>query len=182
MVGKQARFITVALAFALPLCAQTKHLAIERIALHQIEDGPVLANTYEFVPGETAYFSCRLTGYQIEKKEEEQNVKLSWQMRVLDPSGVPLVKDKSGRIEERVLPQDKNWMPKFLSDFTVPPFAPGGTYRIPVKLKDEIGGAEVSAELTFRVRGHEVQPSETLVARNFKFLRGEDDRAGMQEA
>ncbi len=181
-MGHNARSISLALFFALALGAQTKHLAIERIALHQIEEGPVLANTYEFIPGETAYFSCRLTGYQIEKKDEDQSVKLGWQMRVLDPAGVPLEKDRSGRIEEPILPQDKNWMPKFLSSFTVPPFAASGTYRIPVKVKDEVGGTEVSVELTFRVRGHEVQPSDTLVARNFQFLRSEDDRTGMREA
>src|SRR5205823_7756034 len=140
---------------------QTKQLTIERIALHQIEDGPAVANTYEFIPGETVHFSCRLTGYQIEKKDEEQSVKLSWQMRVLDPSGIPVEKDKAGRIEESVLPQDKNWTPKFLASFIIPAFAPSGTYKIPVKVKDEIGRTEATAELAFKVRGHEVAPSET---------------------
>lgn len=63
-----ARCILVGLVGAVALCAQPK-LAIERIALHQFEDGPVLAANYEFVPGETVYFSCRLTGYRIEKKK-----------------------------------------------------------------------------------------------------------------
>jgi hypothetical protein len=179
-VGKKALFLIAALIAAAN--AQTKHLAVERIALHQVEDGPILANTYEFIPGETAYFSCRLTGYQAAKKDDDLVVKLSWEMRMLDPAGVPIEKDKSGRIEDVILPQDKNWMPKFLANFTVPSYAPGGTYHVPVKIKDEVGGTEVSAEVTFKVRGHEVQPSDTLVARNFMFLRGEDDRAGMREA
>ena len=61
----------------------------------------------------------------------------------LDPSGVPIEKDKSGRIEDKLLPQDKSWFPKFLSSFVVPAFAPGGTYRITVKIADE-GGNLVS--------------------------------------
>jgi hypothetical protein len=179
-VGKSALFLIAALIIAAN--GQTKHLAIERIALHQIEDGPILASTYEFIPGETAYFSCRVTGYQTAKRDDDLVVKLSWQMRMLDPSGVPIEKDKSGHIEDVVLPQDKNWLPKFLANFTVPSYAPGGTYHVPVKIKDEVGGTEVSADLTFKVRGHEVQPSDTLVARNFMFLRAENDRAGMREA
>ena len=164
---------------AAPLWAQPK-LAFDRVALHQFEDGPVLAPTYEFVPGETAYFSCRITGYQLAKNDEQQSVKLSWQMRVLDPSGVPLEKDKSGRIEDAVLPQDKDWKPKVLASFIIPGFVPTGTYHIPVKLKDEVAGTEISTDLSFQVHGHNVQTSDTLVARNFQFLRAEDDKVPMR--
>ncbi len=162
------------------LCAQPK-LALDRVALHQFEDGPVLAPDYEFVPGETAYFSCRIAGYRVAKADEHESVKLTWQMRMLDPGGVPIEKDKSGKIEDTVLPQDKEWKPKFLATFVIPGFAPSGAYRIPVKVKDEVAGTEISTELAFRVHGHDVQPSETLVARNFQFFRAEDDRTPMRQ-
>lgn len=177
-----ARIVFVALAAATAVCAQPKRIAIERVALHQFEDGQVLPPTHEFLPGETVYFSCRIIGYQILKKDEEQSVKLAWQMRVLDPSGVPLTKDQAGLIEEPVLPQDKNWMPKFVSSFIIPGFVATGSYRIPVKIKDEIGGTEAAKEITFQVRGHEVAPSPTLVLRNFQFLRAEDDKVGLRDA
>ncbi|MBZ5604844.1 MAG: hypothetical protein LAO79_21310 [Acidobacteriia bacterium] len=167
-------FATATAAFAQP------KLAFDRVALHQFEDGPVLAADYEFVPGETAYFSCRITGYRAAKNDEQQNVKLSWQMRVLDSAGVPLEKDKSGEIKDTVLPQDKDWKPKFLATFIVPGFAASGTYHIPVKVKDEVAGSEITVDLPFRVHGHDVAPSETLVARNFQMLRAEDDRAPMR--
>ena len=169
------------LAVAAGLCAQPK-LAFDRVALHQFEDGPVLAATYEFVPGETAYFSCRISGYALAKSDDQQRVKLSWSMRMLDPSGVPLEKDKSGKIEDTVLPQDKDWKPKFLASFIIPGFLPTGTYHIPVKVKDEVAGSEISMDLPFRVRGHDVQPSDALVARNFQFLRSEEDRVPMRDA
>jgi hypothetical protein len=159
-----------------------KSLAIERLALHQFEDGPLLAPEYMFVPGETAYFSCRVTGYRIVRKEEEQNVKLAWQMSVVDPSGVEVEKDQAGRIEDRLLPQDKNWMPKFISSFVVPPFAPSGTYRVVVKIADEAGGVDTAGELSFQVHGRAVERSDTLVARNFQFLRAETDRTAMTAA
>ncbi len=54
------------LAGALNAPAQSK-LALDA-ALHQFEDGPILALDYHFVPGETAYLSCRITGYQALKR------------------------------------------------------------------------------------------------------------------
>jgi hypothetical protein len=177
----QARRIFVALLFTGLACAQSK-LSVERIALHQFEDGPILAATYEFVPGETANFSCRLTGFKIVQTDEQRSVKLAWQMRVVDPSGVPIEKDQSGRIEDKLAPQDKEWVPKFLGTFTIPAFAPPGDYRVTVKAQDEAAGSEASGELVFRVRGNQVASSDTLIARSFVFLRAEDDRTGMTAA
>src|SRR5689334_16561507 len=114
------------------------------MALHQFEDGPVLAASYEFLPGETAYFSCRLTGFETEKNEDDRRVKLSWQFEMLDSSGIPIEKSQSGKIETRLLPEDKNWLPKFLASFTIPPFAASGDYRVAVKAKDELSGSELS--------------------------------------
>ena len=157
-------------------------LAFDRVALHQFEDGPVLAADYEFVPGETVYFSCRVAGYRAAKNDEQVSVKLAWQVRVVDSAGVPVDKDKSGKIEDTVLPQDKEWKPKFLASFIVPGFAASGAYRITVKMKDDVAGAEISTDIPFRVHGHDVQLSDTLVARNFQFQRSEEDRAPLRPA
>jgi hypothetical protein len=45
-----------------------------------------------------------------------------------------------------------------------------------------VAGSEIKTDFEFRVRGHDVQPSETLVARNFQFLRSEEDRTPMRSA
>jgi hypothetical protein len=167
------------------LGAQASHAAvvIERMALHQFEDGPVLAPSHIFIPGETIFFSCRVTGYQMATTGDEQrSVKLAWQIQVSDPAGIALERPAAGRIEEPVLPQDKNWLPKFLHSFVIPPYAVGGAYRIAVKVKDEVGGAEVMSQLDVQVRGLEVEPSDTLVARNLRFLRSEEDGAPLDPA
>jgi hypothetical protein len=156
--------------------------SIGRMALHQFEDGPVLLTSYEFIPGETAYFSCRMTGFQTEKGEDTQGVKLSWRMEVSDPSGALLQKPEAGRIEDKLLAEDKDWAPKFLANFVVPPFVTSGDYRVSVKARDELAGADATAELVFHVHGHSIEPSETLAIRNFLFLRTEDDAFGMRNA
>ena len=158
-------------------------LSAERMALHQFEDGPILAADYDFLPGETAYFSCRIAGFQpfVKDKDREDNrtVKLTWQLRITDPSGVLIDKPSQGRIESDLVQEDKNWIPKFLASFVVPPFAPSGSYHISAHIRDEVAAKEVDSTLEFKVRGHLVEPSDTLTARNFRFLRAEDDTGGL---
>ena len=157
-------------------------LTIQGIALHKFEDGPLLDASYEFLPGETAYFSCRLEGFQTEQGGEDvRNAKLSWTMEERDPAGALLEPAAAGRIEASLFPQDTNWLPKFLHTFTVPPFALSGEYKITVHARDEISGDEVSGELKFRVKGRAVDPSPALAIRNFLFLTSEDDAFGMRQ-
>jgi hypothetical protein len=161
--------------------AQTK-LSVDQLTLHQMEGGPALAASYEFVPGETAHFNCRIAGFQSLKKDESRAVKLAWTLQALDPDGVPIEKDKSGRIDEMLTSHDNNWVPKFLETITIPAFAPNGTYHVRVTVTDDIAVATASSELAFVVRGHAVEPSPVLVVRNFKFVRTEDDQVAMRQA
>jgi hypothetical protein len=166
-------------------------LAVDRIALHQFEDGPLRDSSYEFLPGETAYFSCRLTGYQTQDLDDDrQAVKLAWRMEVRDPLGVLLEEPAQGRIDADLFPEDTNWLAKFLRSFVVPQFAISGEYRISVRVRDEIAGndpsGEVAGELKFRVKGHapdsgpnsSIDSGGKLMARNVVFLSGEDDALG----
>jgi hypothetical protein len=176
--------------FCSVVCAASS-LAVERIALHQFEDGPLVDSSYEFLPGETAYFSCRLTGYQVRTLDDgTQDAKLSWRMEIRDPMGALLEEPAQGRIDAELFPEDTNWLPKFLKSFVVPPFAISGEYRISVRVSDEIAGGdpsgEVSGELKFRVKGHALDATtpagDALTARNIVFLSGEDDTLGTRSA
>jgi len=150
--------------------------SVDRIALHQFEDGPVLGPNHAFLPGETVFFSCRLTGYQAAVTGDDQrSVKLSWKVAVTDPAGVPLVSEASGVIAEPLSSQDKNWYPKFLHHFNIPPFAPGGAYHIKVTARDEVAKTELTSQLDFQVRGHAVEASPSLAARNLRFVKDETD-------
>jgi hypothetical protein len=178
----------IALGF---LCARiacaAPNLAVERIALHQFEDGPLLDASYEFLPAETAYFSCRLTGYQVQDLDaDRQAATLSWRMEVRDPEGALLEEPSQGRINAELFPEDTNWLPKFLKSFVVPPFAVSGEYRISVRVRDEIAGSEVTGELKFRVKGHppdsSVGAGTALTARNVVFLSNENDTLGTRSA
>lgn len=158
-------------------------LAVERLAVHQFEDGPLLASTHVFLPGETVFFSCRVMGFNLATGNDDQrSASLSWQIRVTDPVGVPLVRDTTGRVAQQVFDQDKNWLPKFLHNFAVPAYAMGGLYKILVTVKDEVAGEELRTQLEFQVKGHAVEPSETLVPRNLRFLAAGEDGAPLDPA
>jgi len=155
-------------------------LAFERLALHQYEDGPLLASSHDFLPGETIWFSCRIAGFESEPAGDNRNVKLSWQVGLLDPGRIPVEPPKTGRLDESLRFQDKDWVPKFVVSFLLPSFIPGGSYHIPVTVKDEIAGSEISGDLEIHVRAETIAPSASFVIRNFRFLRNEDDTAALR--
>lgn len=179
--GSPARMILVALLCAAALPAQSK-LKIDRVALHQFEDGALLEPGYEFIPGETAFFSCRLENFKIDESDEfHRKVKLAWTMEVRDPTGILIGAPAQGRIDTEVLKEDTDWLPKFLKNFTLPSYAVSGEYRIAVHVHDEVSGDDVSGELKFKVRGHAVDITGPLAVRNFAFLKSEDDAHGMRD-
>lgn len=165
-------------AGALPAASK---LAFERLALHQYEDGPLLPASHEFLPGETVWFSSRIAGFESQPAGDNRDVKLSWQVRIVDPGGVAVEPPKSGRLDESLRTQDKDWVPKFVVSFLLPSFIPGGSYHIPVTVKDELAGSEISGDLEFHVRAESIEPSASFVIRNFRFLRNETDAAALQQ-
>jgi len=155
-------------------------LAFERLALHQYEDGPLLPASHDFLPGETVWFSARIAGFESQPAGDSRNVKLSWQVRIVDPGGVAVEPPKAGRLDETLRSQDKDWVPKLVVSFLLPSFISGGDYHLPVTVKDELAGSEISGDLEFHVRAESFEPSESFVIRNFRFLRNETDAEALK--
>ena len=160
------------------LLTGAEKLEIEKFALRQFEDGPALPASHEFLPGETIYWSFRVKGYHINKTEneagdQESRMKLTWAVRATDPKDVLIEKERSGHVEARIFDQDKDWTPRAADSFVVPPLAPSGIYHATVTVKDESG--EATSTLEFKVRGDTIEPSDTLMGRDVRFLRSEND-------
>jgi hypothetical protein len=173
--------LAVALAASLPLLAAPaeKKLAIIAAAFSQSEDGPAAAHDDQFVPGETLFFRCQVEGY---KKSDKDEIQITYEVQALDARGVPLLASENGVVKSTLSPEDKNWLPKIRYTVVVPALADSGEYHVLVKVKDELAGASVEARATFLVRGRDVAPSDTLVVRNFRFFRGENDDKPLQVA
>ncbi len=177
----RARNIPLILLLAAAALPAAPKLAFERLALHQYEDGPLLPESHEFLPGETIWFSARIAGFESQPDGDNRKVKISWQVGVLDPAGVAVEAPRTGRLDESLRSQDKDWVPKFVVSFLLPSFIPGGIYKIPVTVKDELAGSEISGGLEFHVRGESIEPSDSFVIRNFRFLRNENDTEALRQ-
>lgn len=162
--------------------APAEPLAIINTKLHQFEDGPPVYADHRYMPGETVFFSCQGRGFQVSKNGEQEKVLLSYRIDALDSAGVRLVESRTGKIDETLSPQDKDWLPKIRHSFIIPPHALGGTCRIALVVKDELSGQEKTAEVTISVRGRQVELSETLMLRSFRFLKSEEETSPLPRA
>jgi hypothetical protein len=154
-------------------------LQIVRPVVSMMDGGTPDAPGYEHIPGETLFFSCRIAGYS---KSAEEQIHLSYSVQAFDPKGVPLTELFQNELKDEVTPQDKEWMPKVATEVLIPPLVASGTYQIVVKAQDLL--AKTSAELSvpFQVRGHALEPSETLTVQNLRFYREEDDPEALEKA
>jgi hypothetical protein len=147
-------------------------LELVRPIIAQSDGGVAEPAGFEHVPGETLFFTCRVAGYS---KSTEDKVHLVYSVEALDPKGVLILEPYKNELITDVAPQDKEWMPKIQTEVQIPPLVGSGAYKLVIKAEDVVAKTAAQLEVPFQVRGHDVAPSATLVARNFRFYRGEDD-------
>ncbi|MCX6619898.1 MAG: hypothetical protein NTY38_02230 [Acidobacteria bacterium] len=154
--------------------APARKIVIASAALHQFEEGPTLPSGHQFVPGDTVFFGFQVGGYQA---DEERKIHLEYSVDAFDAKGIPLVAQIKGAIETMLSDEDKNWLPKERQSILLPSFIEPGTYQIVLGVKDVLNGSQARGVYNFTVRGRSIEPSDTLVVRNVRFLRAEDDQA-----
>jgi hypothetical protein len=152
------------------LAAPPLRIVDARIA--QTEDGPSVPKGTTFVPGEVIFFSSHFDGYALSPVKK---VAIDYQLTATDPNGVPIVEPIAANVDAELSPQDKDWKPKIRQTILIPPLADSGIYKIRLTAKDAVNDSTASIEVPFEVRGRAVEPSATLVVRNFRFYRSEED-------
>jgi hypothetical protein len=167
------------LLLAAGLFADEPKLAVVQAQVHQSEDGPTMPSDAAFGPGEPVYFNCQVSGF---KKNDEDRILLSWTLEARDSRNILLAPPEAGKISTDLSPEDRKWMPKIRAIVSVPPLADSGAYKILVRLTDELAKSTAEAEVSFRVESRAVAPSDTLVVRNFRFLRTEEDAHPLEVA
>jgi len=167
------------LAVAGLLIAASGPLAVVNPIISDSEGGAALSPTLNHVPGETLFFSFLVDGYHASSADK---VHLAYKAQVTDPQGVPIIEPVTAEIEETLAPEDKAWKPRAHFEILIPPLAGSGTYKIAISLTDEIAKASATKEVTFQVRGQRVDPSDTLVIRNFGFYRSDEDAQPLVKA
>jgi hypothetical protein len=153
-------------------------LAVVTPVLSDSDGGAAVPSGFTHVPGETMYLSFQVDGY---KASSTDKVHLTYKVEAFDPKGVPLLPSIDDHIDETLAPQDKNWKPTVRQEIQIPPMAGSGTYKIAISLKDEVAGVTGGKDVPFEVRGHKVEPSDTLAIRNLRFYRGEQDSQALEK-
>jgi hypothetical protein len=161
------------------LLSAAPNLQIVKAVISQMEDGAPDPAGFVHVPGETLYFTCRVAGYS---KTSEDKIHLAYSVQAFDPKGVPLTELYKNDLSDEVSPQDKEWMPKIQTEVAIPPLVPAGDYKILVKVDDLVAKTQTELPVSFKVRGHDIEHSDTLVVRSFHFYRSEDDTKPMENA
>ena len=157
-------------------------IVVERTAVQQIEDGPTVTLDYEFRPGETVYFTFRLAKFETVENDDKQKLELAYRIEVTDADGTPVVEPQTGKIATEMLPEDRNWTPKGRWNFSLPDHAEDGKYKITLIAQDLLGKTETRTTSAFTVRSRRVEPSATLVARDFGFYAREEGVKAMNPA
>ena len=166
-------------AILVSVCGAAQDLAIQQATVHVTDDGATATSDYRFQPGDTAYFSFVIAGFQ---KSEENQIKLAYTIEAHDPAGVLISPQAIGHIAVGISQEDKHWQPKVRENLVVPSLAGSGRYEIAVKLRDELAEKDIDTRVVFQVEGRDVQPSDTLILRNFRFVRGENDEKALDVA
>jgi hypothetical protein len=167
------------LALLPTLLAAAPAIEVVRPVIAQSDGGVPVPSTFEHVPGELLFFSCRIGGYS---KTTEEKVHVAYSVQAFDPKGVPLTELYKNEILTDVSPQDKEWMPKIVTEVQIPPLVASGTYKLLVKAEDVVAKTTTELAIPFAVRGRDVPASDTLIVRNFEFLRGEEDTHPLEKA
>ncbi len=178
--ARRARLLlaaALALACLLPLHAvqapsrRSAAFQIANAALLEAEDGFAARSDTIYLPGETLYLAFNIQGYTADRNSR---VKLAYTIDALDPSGAPFVEPNVGKVDTELSPQDAKWMPRVRFSPALPLFVESGKYKFAIRVTDQISNKQASLEVPFQVRGRHVEPSPTLVVRNFAFSREED--------
>ena len=154
-------------------------LEIVKPILSQMDGGTPEPPGFQYTPGETIYFTCRVADFS---KTEDNRMHVAYSVQAFDPKGVPLDELYKNEIKVEVTENDKEWMPKISTVISVPPLVASGTYKVVVKAEDQLAKTVTELSVPFQVRGHAIEPSETLVVRNFHFYRAEDDAQPMAKS
>ncbi len=156
-----------------------QELRIIKQALRQFEDGPVVSAGQTFGAGETLFFSFQVQGYKV---SEERRIDLHWTVDVVDSDGVKVVETAEKDLQAGLSDEDKDWAPVVRHTFMIPPIVLPGSFKLTAKVQDRIGKRDATAELTLPIRARAVEVSDTLAARNFRFVRSEENPAPVRDA
>lgn len=174
----------LALSSQMPNKPESK-LAVIQAGAEDAEDAPFVPKDYRFMPGETLYFSFQIAGFGVRETGGYYPVKrisLEYEVQPFDSNEVALTPAISGKIDEELGKEDKNWLPKRRASFSLPSFVVSGQFHVRVTVKDLVANTNVSRDFPFLIGGLKLQPKSGFSIDHFRFLRAPDDKQPLEMA
>ena len=178
MTRKEIRFLSalislLTLLLSLAVAAaqrppQPEDFTIVNANMLDSEDGYPIDADSEYFPGERVFLRFNVGGYT---RGEFDRVHISWQIDSFGPEGRQFVEQEQGFIDTELSPQDKEWLPIIRHSPMIPPHAGAGTYRVVLRVVDELSRKEVIQEMPIRVVGMRLEAAEGLTIRSLSFQR-----------
>jgi len=138
----------------------------------QFEDGTPLEGGQHLIVGEIGFFRFAAVNYKV---SDAGKVQLSAKVQVFDSRGTAIAPVDELAIATALSEEDKDWRPRFHSQFQLPGIAPSGNYRVHYEATDEQSHQNASGDASFTVDGPNVAPSDKLAIQQMAFYRGADD-------
>ena len=166
--------------FALAACLAASEAPGLRLLKPQVsfsDDGQPAEG--QFQPGENVYLSVFVAGYVVSPLSK---IHLTYHLTAVDPRGIPILEPVASELTDKLSPEDKSWRPRIREVFSIPSIAPPGDYKAHLRVTDELAHQSIEQDISIPVRARAVEPSPTLMVRNFGFYRGEDDAHALPSA
>ena len=165
--------------FCIGLRAEENSLSIPSAGIQQADDSSFVPPDYQFLPGETVFFTFEIAGFLVRSEEgkETRTISLTWDVSALDSNNVLLAKPESGEIKTELSAEDRKWTPKRRTAFALPVLVLAGDYHLRVVAKDLLGKSEAVREIPFRIGGLEIASSASIAVQHMRFSREESGPA-----
>jgi uncharacterized RDD family membrane protein YckC len=145
-------------------------LSIVNFRFVESKGGPARAAA-PYKPGDTVNTTFDVAGFTT---DADGQVDLALRLAALDPSGLALYRPWEDRAQKRIAADaPANWD----FHFDLPPYAPAGTYKVEVWVRDGVKNTEASTAQTLMVDAPPFQPASELQVRGFQFSSSKDGPA-----
>jgi uncharacterized RDD family membrane protein YckC len=121
-----------------------------------------------YKPGDKVCSRFDVAGYTTDAQGQ---IDLQVEIAALDPNALSLYRPWQDRMHQTIAQAaPANWT----FNFDLPSYGPAGAYRIQIKIRDAVKGAEAAIAPTFTVEAPPVAPASEIEVRGFRFLASED--------
>jgi uncharacterized RDD family membrane protein YckC len=156
---------------SIPVVARSGNLAVASFRLLEKQGGPE-RGLVPYRPGEKVFTISEIRGFAI---DNQSRISLGFEIVPLDPGGLAVTEPWTYAVNQRL--DDPDEPVRLTFNLELPPFAPPGSYKLQVKVRDRLNDHHVEVVPGFSVSDSGMVPAETLEIRDFEISHRKNGQA-----